>query len=475
MKTADLLQRLRPALTSALIICTYGCEPSADGPSTGTGGPAVGPGVVQGPPATVNPGPSFGAPITPPATGTNLGGPTAPIAPVTPPMWPDAGANPDTPPPAATSNLWCNARAVLQTRCQTCHGTEPAGAPMSLVTYADTQKPSTIDATKTVVQLIKSRAHDAARPMPPIAQGPLTAPELGALDAWLNAGAPAGTCTTPDEQAPAPSQEFKWPEECTPDRIYKVQAHQNGQPYPVPGNWESNVSISIPVPWAGKVSGDVQAIAIRPLTNNKRVVHHWILFAGTLEFITSWSPGKPAEAFPADVGVYMPASGTFSLNMHYYNKGNSSAEKDSSGAEICLGTKPRPKMATTNMFGPFLFTVAAGKSEVSETCTQLGVEPVTLITSSPHMHKTGVGGKFEIIRASGQVEVLEDTPFDQEDQHVTTINAVLNSGDQVRTTCRFNNTSGVPKTFGQSTEDEMCFNFSRYYPMGALSCLPSLF
>lgn len=471
MKTGDHLEWLRLALISGLMIGVYGCEPSTYDDSTFTGGMQGGPGVVQSPPAPVNSGPALGVPTTPPTSGTNFGPPVAPIAPVLP----DAGTNPDTPPPPSpvdTSSLWCNARAVLQTRCQTCHGSEPAGAPMSLVTHADTQKASTIDKTKTIFELIKLRVHDTARPMPPVAQGPLTAQELGALDLWLNAGAPAGTCATPDEQAPPPSAEFKWPDECTPDRIYKVQAHQNGQPYNVPANWESNVSISIPVPWAGKVSGDVQAVAIRPLTNNKRVVHHWILFAGALEFITSWSPGKPPEVFPPDVGVYLPSSGTFSLNMHYYNQGNSKAEKDSSGAEICLASKLRPKTATTNMFGPFLFTVPSGMSETSETCTQIGLEPVTLITSSPHMHKTGVGGKFEIIRATGEVEVLEDTPFDQEDQHVTPINVVLNSGDQVRTTCRFNNPSALPKSFGQSTDDEMCFNFSRYYPMGALNCLP---
>jgi hypothetical protein len=166
----------------------------------------------------------------------------------------------------------------------------------------------------------------------------------------------------------------------------------------------------------------------------------------------------------------MPTSGSFRLNMHYYNKGNSSAEKDESGAEICITTNLRPKTATTNMFGPFLLVVPPGKSEASATCTHAGLEPVTLITSSPHMHKTGSRGKFEIVRSTGQVEVLEDSAFDQEDQHVTPINAVLNPGDQVRTTCVYNNPTTQTKTFGESTEDEMCFNFARYYPMGALSC-----
>jgi Copper type II ascorbate-dependent monooxygenase, C-terminal domain len=380
---------------------------------------------------------------------------------------PDAGT---APAPSNEAKLWCDARAVLQSRCQTCHGAEVAGAPMSLVTWSDTQATSVIDKTTSVAALIKSRTKDAKRPMPPVAQGPLTGEEQAALDAWFEAGYPDGDCGTPDVSEGKPTAEFKWPAECTPDKIFTVKAHQNGQPFNVQADWEDNVSITIPVPWVGKVSGEVQALAIKPLTNNKRVVHHWILYAGSLNFITSWSPGKEAETFPDDVGVYMPSSGSFQLNMHYYNKGNDKAEPDESGAEICITNKLRPKTATTNMFGPFSLSVPPGKSEAVSTCTHSGSGPVTLITSSPHMHKTGVGGKFEILRADGKIEVLDDSPFNQEDQTVRQIDAVINVGDKVRTTCKFENTSAQTKRFGESTEDEMCFNFSRYYPKGALSC-----
>jgi cytochrome c5 len=388
----------------------------------------------------------------------------------------DAGA-PDTEepppgsePPTTASKAWCDARAVLQDRCQTCHGAEVEGAPMSLVTWEDTQATSPIDKKTPISELIKSRVHNKSRPMPPVAQGPLTSDELAALDAWIDAGYPNGACDTPDVGEPKPTDKFVWPAECTPDKIFTVKAHQNGGPYPVRANWEDNVSITIPVPWAGKFSGEVQALAIAPLTNNKRVVHHWILYAGTLNFITSWSPGKEAETFPEDVGVYMPNSGSFQLNMHYYNMGNDSAEQDESGAEICITDKLRPKTATTNMFGPVSLNIPPGESEAVATCTHNGSGPVTLITSSPHMHKTGVNGKFEIIRADGKVEVLDDSPFNQEDQTVRPINAVLNRGDKVRTTCKFVNMTTRNKRFGESTEDEMCFNFSRYYPRGALSC-----
>jgi hypothetical protein len=428
-------------------------NPITTPPGTGgTGGTASGTGNTGGLPPATDAG-SVGNPPTP----TQDAGTT----PVTPG---DAG----TQPPSGDSKLWCDARAVLQTRCQTCHGTVPAGAPMSLVTHADTQKASALDATKTMVQMIKARIHDAARPMPPVAQGKLTTQELAALDAWLNGGTPNGTCATPDVPTKPPADEFKWPAEC--EETYKIQAHQNGKPYPVPANYEGNVQISIPVPWAGKGTGGVHALAIRPLTNNQKVVHHWILYAGTMQFVTSWSPGKEAETFPSDVGVYMPTSGNFRLNMHYYNKGNSKAEVDDSGAEICITRKLKPKTATTNMFGPSLLNIGPGRTMAESTCTQGGTQSVTLITSSPHMHQTGVGAKFEIIRKNGTVEMLDDSAFNWEDQSIKPIMAVVNPGDKIKTTCIYNNTTGRTIRFGESTEDEMCFNFSRYIPMGALNC-----
>lgn len=450
---------------AGLTLCMFGCEESAEPTSNGVGGGQFGPGVMQAPAAPVLPGgPAVGNPVIPPAA--PVAGPDSGLIVATP----DAGVPPTPPTTPAASNLWCDARAVLQTACQTCHGSEPSGAPMSLVTHADTQRPSVLDPSKTTAQAIRARIHDQARPMPPVGNEPLTTQQLAALDAWLDAGAPNGTCDTPDEPVAPTTEEFEWPAEC--EEFYKIQAHQDGRPYTVPPNTESNVEISVPVPWEGKGTGPVQALAIKPLTNNKRVVHHWILYHGLLDFITSWSPGKQPETFPSDVGVYMPTEGTFRLNMHYNNVGNDQVEQDDSGLEVCLTRKLRPKTATTNMFGPFLFSIDGnGRTVIESTCTQLGFEPVHLITSSPHMHSYGVAAKFEIIRADGTVEMLHDTPFNWEDQKIKPIDAVLNTGDQVKTTCIFENDTGVPVSFGQSSADEMCFNFARYYPMDALTCL----
>jgi hypothetical protein len=46
----------------------------------------------------------------------------------------------------------------------------------------------------------------------------------------------------------------------------------------------------------------------------------------------------------------------------------------------------------------------------------------------------------------------------------------LETGDQVITTCTYDNDTDKAVRFGEDTSDEMCFNFASYYPMGALKC-----
>lgn len=47
---------------------------------------------------------------------------------------------------------------------------------------------------------------------------------------------------------------------------------------------------------------------------------------------------------------------------------------------------------------------------------------------------------------------------------------VLSAGDAIVTTCIYSNPTSKSIAFGESKDDEMCFNFAQYYPKGALRC-----
>ena len=79
-------------------------------------------------------------------------------------------------------------------------------------------------------------------------------------------------------------------------------------------------------------------------------------------------------------------------------------------------------------------------------------------------------------RTSGETVVMQDGPFEFTEQGTYGLEKplVIHTGDTVDTTCVYDNDSNVPITFGENTENEMCYNFAVYYPKGALNCVGGL-
>ena len=93
-------------------------------------------------------------------------------------------------------DLPCDVAQLMSDYCVTCHSNPPLqGVPISMLSYAGLTAPYK---GSTVAQVALARMKDAASPMPPT--GMLPAPQIAALESWINAGMPPGTCgTTPDD------------------------------------------------------------------------------------------------------------------------------------------------------------------------------------------------------------------------------------------------------------------------------------
>jgi cytochrome c5 len=102
---------------------------------------------------------------------------------------------------AANRPTWCEARAVLELKCQRCHGTTPEhGAPFSLVTYDDTQAQNAngklryeLIATALATDFMPPRYLELE---PEVAL--LTDAEQATLLGWCESGAPAPSAEDPD-------------------------------------------------------------------------------------------------------------------------------------------------------------------------------------------------------------------------------------------------------------------------------------
>ena len=398
-----------------------------------------------------------------PGTGTNTG---------TPGSKADAGTagGGDKSPSSANGALFCAAQKVFEDKCNACHGATPAaGAPMSLLTYADLTAAAPVTKGKKVYEVVSTRTHATSKPMPP--NGALAASDLAPVDAWIAAGAPAPDDATCGGAGPVPAtSDQDWPPAGC-DKSYKVLAG----PVTVPAGQETHPQFVSDAPWGDE---KVQAIMFRPVSDNLKVLHHWILNSqgGTSTFVSGWAPGQDntlRKPLPPDVGVYLPSGKqVLRMDMHYNNLQGTKAETDNSGVEICVTHALRKNAATTFMnFVGLPFIAPGAETDIVGTCNVVVTQPVFLMSESPHAHKLATHMKLEHIRA-GKSTILHDAPFAFDAQISNALPAPfeLKTGDQVITTCHFKNDTNNLVTFGEDTGNEMCFNFATYYPMGALSC-----
>jgi cytochrome c551/c552 len=367
-------------------------------------------------------------------------------------------------------------KRTLDSNCVACHNEQKtAGAPMSLKTYADTQAPALSDPSKKVFQVMGVRVHDTKSPMPP--QTKLTDAQLKGIDGWIAAQAPAGadpTCAA--NAAPeTPTDGWEWPTNC--DATYKLLSHGDGgtdSPFSVQAGQEVHPQVALTAPWG---SEPVQMIAWRAITDNPKVLHHWILYGAGREHLVGWAPGKDHNApLPPEVGLDLPG-GSFTLDMHYNNLQGSGTEQDHSGVEVCVLKKEHFRAKTAGVYTRFT-TLAinipahATNFDVTATCNVTMSQPVTLLTASPHAHTLANHMKFTVQRASGETELMHEGPFSFDEQGSYELKTPLDlkEGDKVITTCTYSNPTDKTITFGENTGNEMCFNFAVYYPLNALTC-----
>ncbi|MFO0662273.1 MAG: hypothetical protein U0165_20945, partial [Polyangiaceae bacterium] len=387
----------------------------------------------------------------------------------------------------------CDVDAVLKSRCRSCHGDPPSfGAPMALVTYAQTQARSVTSPTQTVWQVMQSRVHDTTNPMP--STGVLPSGELAVLDAWFASGAPAGTESCEGTGGTGGTSSTVGPQAlpCTPSHTFL--AHGNAgtedtskyQVQPDAGNLL--MCFTFKVPWDASTLGT----AFAPIIDDTRVLHHWILFASSqevvdggvspcdegmptdLRFLAGWAPGGSNRVMPDDVGLELPAPGeSLVLQMHYWNVNGYTDAFDRSGVAMCTTTETLPHIASVSTTGSLNIAVPPHTPDdgygVTGSCTPATTEPIHLIGAGPHMHRRGTQIRTEVWRngdPNQAEEIVSVAPWSFDNQTSYPLDVILNPGDVLKTHCGYRNETSSTVYFGERTEDEMCFDFLTAYSGG---------
>jgi Copper type II ascorbate-dependent monooxygenase, C-terminal domain/Copper type II ascorbate-dependent monooxygenase, N-terminal domain len=392
----------------------------------------------------------------------------------------DGGAAPDGG-TTGPSGLPCDVEKIVSANCQSCHARSPLyGAPMPLVTWADLQAPAKSDATKKVYELVGARIHDDAKPMPQAPNPRLTAADTATLDGWIAQGAPQAQTATGCDAPPPPTDGGIGPTSCTPDEHMRPTAA-----WSMPqGTNDQYTCYLFDVPRTTKR----HVVALAPVIGNPKIVHHLLLFQATTgagsvttapspcasgggsgwRIVYGWAPGGAPMEMPPEAGFPEdPGTTHYVVQVHYNNINHLAGETDTSGFDLCTTDQLRPNDADVIAFGTTSINIPP-HATLDTTCSvavQSTFEGAHVFAASPHMHKLGTKQITTITSASGTVGDLgKKDPFDFQSQYWVPVNQVMHTGDTVKTRCVWNNTTDTAVTFGENTENEMCFSFTMYYP-----------
>jgi hypothetical protein len=385
-----------------------------------------------------------------------------------------------------SAQLPCAVEQILVENCRTCHGQTPAaGARISLVSHADLTAITTSGVT--VFERVKARIHDVQRPMPPVvAMTPLAADALETLDQWLAAGAPSSSesCMLAD---PPPPAEIDTSEcEYLPTLLaHDGQQVSDDEGFSVPlvdDHWEC---FNFAIPW----DKPVQGIAFYPQLDDRRVLHHMVLYAlkagaapgwhgpcgdgPDRTVVGGWSPGQDRQVPPADTGLLMPhsASGVFQLEIHYNNIDRHST-RDRSGLKVCATSDFRPNTAAVHALGTSDIELPPGRKDVVTSCVVASDKgPATVLAVSPHMHLFGRHLRTVVRHTDGTEETLTDRPYAFADQAILYLPKpiTIEKGAVLTTTCSYENDTRGVIGYSEGSDGEMCGNGLLAYPPGSIT------
>lgn len=384
----------------------------------------------------------------------------------------------EAPASSASGRLPCEIERVLAANCRDCHSS-PArfGAPMPLATWSDLHGPSRSTPQKSVFEMVGVRTHDDKKPMPEPPRARLGSADQKLLDDWIASGAPEATtsCDGTPREAGVDARVIKDPPPGCPNVTLKPDS-----PYVMAQSTQDEyVCFGVDV----ELSKKRHIVSFWPKIQNETIAHHALVYLSTSSvssvphpcsssvvvgrrLVYGWAPGGEPFELPAEAGLPMEGTTHFVVQMHYSNLTALAGQSDQSAIELCTTETLRANDADVMAFGTSSFNIPARKSYGIDCSIDVpaAVPPLTLFRSMPHMHQIGTSIGSSRDRA-GAIEVIDEVKtWNFGSQPWNAIDKTIQAGDKVKSWCSWTNGGDSPVSWGEKTNQEMCYHFVMYYP-----------
>jgi len=189
-----------------------------------------------------------------------------------------------------------------------------------------------------------------------------------------------------------------------------------------------------------------------------------------LEMLFASGVGTDDLVFPDGVAMKVDAGQTLNLNLHLFNTGTSPLS-GTSGIDVrTIAEADVTDEAEMVFTGQASFEIPGETGATPYVVTGGCSFPrdATLLAYWPHMHQYGVHQKVTMT-IGGAEQVVHDAAysfFEQKNYPVEPLE--IREGDSIEVECSYENHTGSPVEFGDSSEQEMCFTGFYRYPKQAL-------
>jgi hypothetical protein len=401
-------------------------------------------------------------------------------------LWIASGTTQGAPTSADAPTFYKDAMPVIEEHCQVCHRTGGI-APMAFETYAETRPYA--GAIADAVRKKRMPPWFAEKGIGHFTNDPsLTEEQIGKLEAWAAAGAPAGN------PADAPRQKT-WMDRWTipaPD----VEVTMSG-PVNIPAHGDVDYTYEI-VPTHFARGRWVKASEILP--GLPEHVHHavvyvrppessWLKHAPVGEPFTAaalsdpqdkqdamwtdsdillvYAPGSTPDNWPEGMAKYIPGGSDLVFQMHYTTNGKAGSDVTRIGL-IFLKEPPAKRVLTLQLTNDH-FVIPPGAPDYRVEARGTLPNDALLLNFFPHMHLRGKQFEYNIVRADKSLEPLLRVHyhFHWQMSYRLAEPLFLKAGTELQAVAWFDNSRGnvhnpdptAAVRWGEQTYDEMMVGF----------------